>query len=99
MKRTKKSLWIDEDVAKMLSDCAAQTGLSQSQIVNDAVRSSNAQEARYLSIIESIVERSIEHLWATVQETLDKIIQNQNENLRAMLKDELKLILNESGKK
>jgi hypothetical protein len=87
--RIKKGLWIDSDVEKMLCANAERTGKSQAQIVNDAVRYYLSREARLTAIVDAAIDR----MWATAQVELITIIENQNEALRLILRDELKHII------
>lgn len=92
---SKKNLGLDNDVALYIEQRAAKTGLSQAQVVNEAIRLSQEREARMVCIIKTIVEAATSHLWQTVREELTGVISDQNECLRIVLKEELAALIPE----
>lgn len=92
---SKKNLGLDNDVALYIEQRAAKTGLSQAQVVNEAIRLSQEREARMMGVIKTIVEAATLHLWQTVREELNGVISDQNECIRIVLKEELAALVPE----
>jgi len=86
---SKKNLGLDDDVARYIERRAAERGLSQAQIVNEAIQLSREREDRIVTIIKAIVEAATSHLWQIVQEELKGVIKEQNECIRVILREEL----------
>ena len=79
--RRQKSLYLDPDVIAILEEKGHVTGVSMSQVANDAIRLFNRGDD-----IRGVVRQE---LTAMLREDVQALVDKQNEQIAKIIKDEL----------